>query len=78
MEKSQKASLGCGSLILIALIVLIVGNAGRDELRQEIKTLDADVKSLQSAIQVQSLQIMELRQAIEASKPAPSEEPSPR
>ena len=76
MEKNEKVSLGCGSLILIALIVLIFANTGKDELRADIKALDADVKSLQSSIQLQSQQLQELTRAIEASRP--SEEPRPR
>jgi hypothetical protein len=76
MEKNQKVSLGCGSLILIALIVLILGNAHQDELRDQVKRLDDDVKRLESSIQLQSQEIRELKRALESSKA--SEESRPR
>jgi hypothetical protein len=65
MDKNQKVSLGCGTLILIALIVIIFGNADSDKLRHDIQTLSNDVKSLQSSIQSQSRQIYELKEVIE-------------
>jgi predicted nuclease with TOPRIM domain len=68
MEKNEKVSLGCGSLILIALIVLILGNADQDELRDQVKRLDDDVKRLESSIQLQSQEIRELKQALGDSR----------
>lgn len=76
MERNQKVSLGCGSLILIALIVLILGNANQGELQERIKRLDDDVRRLESSIQLQTKEIRELKKALEASRPA--EESRPR
>ena len=46
-DSNNKASLGCGSLILIAVIVLIFGNAGKDkDLLREVRSLKADLNSL--------------------------------
>ncbi len=50
---NNKASLGCGTLILIALIVMIFGNSNRDvdkDLKSEISALRADVKVIQSEL----------------------------
>jgi type II secretory pathway component PulM len=67
MEKNQKVSLGCGSLILIALIVLIFSNGNQDELSGQVERLSAEVRNLQSAVHEQSRQIRELRASLAAS-----------
>ncbi len=78
MEANHKVSLGCGTLILIALIVLIFGNMGEDNVSGKINRLDAKIKSLESVINDQTAQIellqtsidslrQELRQATEVS-----------
>jgi peptidoglycan hydrolase CwlO-like protein len=78
MEANHKVSLGCGTLILIALIVLIFGNMGEDNVSGKINELDAKIQSLESVIKGQTAQIeqlqtsidglrQELRQATEAS-----------
>jgi septal ring factor EnvC (AmiA/AmiB activator) len=66
MDKSQRVSLGCGTLILIALIVLFLGNAGEEESRQEIKALRADVQRVQTLVESQSRQLAELERTLEA------------
>lgn len=43
----QKVSLGCGTLILIALIVLLVGNHGREEMLKEVRALSVQCKALE-------------------------------
>lgn len=52
----NKVSLGCGTLILIALIVLLFGNSGGDSnLKREIRSLKNEVRSLdQKASELQS------------------------
>ena len=50
---NNKVSLGCGTLILIALIVMIFGNSHRDDdthLKQQIATLQSDVSELKSDV----------------------------
>ncbi len=75
MENSQKANLGCGTLILIAIIVLIFGNAGNDELsqdmqqlRQQVSGLEKTVDSLESGLQEQSRQLKAIRQLLERER----------
>jgi hypothetical protein len=78
MEANHKVSLGCGTLILIALIVLIFGNMGEDNVSGKIDRLDANVQDLEVLIKNQTREIerlqtsidnlsQELRQATEAS-----------
>lgn len=60
-ERDNKVSLGCGTLIFIAIIVLIFrGSGGHKELRDEVNqlknaitSLQNDVKSLQRTIENQ-------------------------
>ena len=66
-EPNNKASLGCGTLILIALIVMIFGNANRGDdkqLKNEVRTLQAEVTSLKSQIQDQSKILNEINQSL--------------
>ncbi len=72
MENSQKANLGCGTLILIAIIVLIFGNAGNEEmsqdmqqLRQQVSGLNTSVQQLETALQEQSRQLKVIRELLE-------------
>jgi Sec-independent protein translocase protein TatA len=64
----QQATLGCGSLILIALIVIIFSKSGADELHKEIKSLGGEVKMLKQSVESQSTQIKELRASLEKAK----------
>jgi len=67
-NRSQQVSLGCGTLILIALIVLIFSGRGGDEVKREIQSLDSTVQQMKSAIDMQSDQIKALRQTLEDMK----------
>ena len=59
-NQSQQATLGCGSLILIALIVMIFSGRGGD-LEREVKELWSEVGALKKAIEGQSEEIRQLR-----------------
>jgi peptidoglycan hydrolase CwlO-like protein len=64
----QQATLGCGSLILIALIVIIFSQSGAKELEKDVKALSGEVKSMKQSVEMQSTQIKELRESIEKGK----------
>ncbi len=42
-NRTQHATLGCGTLILIALIVLFFSKPGMSDLQQEVKSLRTEV-----------------------------------
>jgi hypothetical protein len=70
-EHTQKATLGCGTLILIALIVAIFSNHGADDIdRGLVESLRNDVKELKKSIDAQSQEIRDLRQALKKAEPA--------
>ena len=67
-QMQQQATLGCGSLILIALIVIIFSKSGANELEKEIQSLSSEVKGLKQSVESQSTQIKELRESFEKAK----------
>jgi|GEM_PF-5122931 len=73
MDRKQKVGLGCGSLILIALIVLFVVNIAVDrvnsglvELDIKMHALNTSAEELESLIAKQTAEIEELQGLIEA------------
>jgi type II secretory pathway component PulM len=67
-NRSQQVNLGCGTLILIALIVIIFGGGRNDGAKQEVQSLDSTIRQLKTAIDSQADQIKALRQAIESMR----------
>lgn len=70
-DHQQKVSLGCGTLILIAIIVLIFSGGGKtNQLQREITDLRNEVRNLGS--EVRSLRTtLEQQQRVHATTPAP-------
>ena len=60
-RRTQQASLGCGTLILIALIVLIFSGRGMGELERELRGLRSEVVDLKKAVDAQAAEIRQLR-----------------
>ncbi len=61
---SQRATLGCGTLILIALIVMLFSRPGVDELEKEVKGLRTDIVNLNAKVEGQTQAIESLEKAI--------------
>ena len=58
---STKASLGCGTLILIALIVLFFGNFQRKQLEEPVYKLSSEVRDLTQRIESLESEIQDLK-----------------
>jgi hypothetical protein len=69
-EHTQKATLGCGTLILIALIVAIFSNHATDDGGRGLDNLRGDVKALKKSIDAQSQQIRDLHDLLKKGDPA--------
>jgi len=67
-RRTQQATLGCGSLILIALIVMFFSRPGLGDLEREVKGLRSDVGELKKSIEVQTEQIKVLQGKVEKAK----------
>lgn len=68
LAKGQEVSLGCGTLILIALIVLIFGRGGAGDLEREVRGLRSDVGELKKAVEAQTDQVRALQDKLDKVK----------
>ena len=65
---NNRASLGCGTLILIALIVIIFGNSNRHdsgELKHQLNDLRAEIINLKTEIGNQSATLTQVKQSLD-------------
>ena len=67
MDRNQQVSLGCGTLILIALIVLFFSNRNGDDVKNEIRKLRTEIQRLDHRIRQQSEEVKALRDALDRS-----------
>jgi uncharacterized protein YlxW (UPF0749 family) len=68
LMQTQGVSLGCGTLILIALIVMIFSGRGDRGLRGDVQALRAEVAELKKSVDAQSAEIKALQQKIDDAK----------
>ena len=54
--QTQGVSLGCGTLILIALIVMMFSGQGDRGLRRDVQALRSEVVELKKSVDAQALQ----------------------
>jgi hypothetical protein len=64
-DRTQQASLGCGTLILIALIVMIFSNRGHGDLESEVRGLRSQVSELKQSVEAQTAEIKLLREKLD-------------
>jgi Sec-independent protein translocase protein TatA len=64
-KRTHQVSLGCGTLILIALIVLIFSGHGTRDLTREVHELRSKVGELKKSIEEQTAEIKSLQQKLE-------------
>jgi Sec-independent protein translocase protein TatA len=69
-KRSQQVTLGCGTLVLIALIVLIFSGGGTGDLKQEVRGLRSEVGELKKAVEAQTGEIKLLQQKLEKQQGA--------
>lgn len=63
-ETNPKVSLGCGTLILIGLIVLFFGNSNNDDkVLKEIRDLKQQINNLENQVKTQSEAIRKLSES---------------
>ncbi len=65
LNPDRRATLGCGTLILIALIVIIFSKGGSDELGKELRKTTTRLESLEKGIGDQKAQLDQLRATLE-------------
>ena len=63
-KRTQHATLGCGTFILIALIVLIFSGHGDSNLRQDVQSLRSEIIELKRAVDAQTAEIESLQEKV--------------
>jgi hypothetical protein len=74
-NRNEQVSLGCGTLILIALIVLFFSGRGVDDLERQVHGLRADVAELKKVIEAQTNKIQQLQKKVDQPRLEASENP---
>jgi Sec-independent protein translocase protein TatA len=74
--KGQEVSLGCGTLILIAVIVMLFSGRGTGDLEREVKALRSQVDEIKQAVDRQTSEIKLLRERMENQGGREAEKPS--
>jgi hypothetical protein len=67
-KRAQQATLGCGSLILIAIIVLMFSRPGINDLEHEVRGLRRDMTELRRSIDEQTGRIRALEEKIDRGR----------
>jgi uncharacterized coiled-coil protein SlyX len=75
MGPHATTGIGCGTLLVIALIVLLLGNLGGRDVEKSLATLEAEVRALRATVQAQSDQLKLLRASL-ASESRSATQPS--
>lgn len=73
-RRSHQVSLGCGTLILIALIVIFFSNRGTGDLAHEVRELQDNVTALKRSVDAQTVEIRLLQQKIDRQQGAGREQ----
>ncbi len=76
-KRTHQVSLGCGTLILIALIVLFFSGRGVGELKREVQDLRSEIGQLKKAVETQTEQIKTLHEKLDNLQPAPDDSKGP-
>ena len=61
-QYTQRATLGCGTFILIALIVLFFSRPGISDLERDVRALRSEVADLKKTIDTQTKQMKTLQE----------------
>jgi hypothetical protein len=69
--REHRVQLGCGTLIVIALIVMFFSRTDTNDLENEVRSLRSEVGEIKKLIEVQSGEIRQLREKLpnQSSKP---------
>jgi hypothetical protein len=72
-RRTQHATLGCGTLILIALIVLLFSRPGISDLERDVQALRSEVADLKKAVDTQTHEMRRLHEKLDQLRPNKAE-----
>ena len=68
-KRTQQATLGCGTFILIALIVLFFGRPGVTDVEHDIRALRSEIADLRKAVELQTNEIKQMNEKLNKLQP---------
>ena len=68
-DRDQKVSLGCGTLILIAIIVMIFSSRDDNDVERELRQLKSEVQQLKSAVEAQTSELRKMQRESQTAEP---------
>ncbi len=63
-QNKQKVTLGCGTLIIIALIVLVFGYSGNNETNEKLQFLQNEIRQLKLIVNEQNIELKKLNKIL--------------
>jgi hypothetical protein len=64
-RRTQHATLGCGTLILIALIVLFFSRPGISDLERDVRALRSEVADVRKSVDTQTNELKVLQEKVD-------------
>jgi hypothetical protein len=74
-RRTEHVTLGCGTLILIALIVLFFSRPGLSDLERDVRALRSEMGELKKALESQTNEIKRMREMLNKLQPGKAAEP---
>ena len=68
-KRTQQATLGCGTFILIALIVLFFSRPGITDVEHDIRALRSEIADLRKAVELQTSEIKQMNEKLNKLQP---------
>jgi type II secretory pathway component PulM len=68
-RRTQHATLGCGTFILFALIVLFFSRPGISDLEENVRSLRSEVGDLKKSVETQTNEIKRLEDKLKEKQP---------
>ena len=77
MESHRSVQLGCGTLVIIVIIVVVFGNVAAQDLQRDMNSLRNEMRALRDSVRVLQQTVEELREAVAPAQGAAEEAPTP-
>ena len=68
-DTTKQVSLGCGSIILIAVMMLVVSSAAVNDLESDVRQLRVTVEELKKSVDVQTAAIRGVQEELRKTQP---------
>jgi septal ring factor EnvC (AmiA/AmiB activator) len=76
-DSAPRASLGCGTIIVLALIVAGFTGALSQKVTERLDSLRSEIAGLRSSVDMQTEELRKLKESIKGKEQPPKSEPAP-